>query len=636
MEGDEFIMSVGFKNITKCQIRGDISASDTTILLENTADYVPFISSPGDYVYAVLRDQQYKEIVKIDVAASSTYGLSVGRGQENTSARSWNRGSLFYQDLTADSLDILRQKEVFRTVTYNPNGIIAPAYAYEKIYQTGATACEKRWWKAITATHLVWMLIAGELCDGEMLLYPDDPGWDWDVPPAWEWPVIVYQVATPLIIPPGGTYTQSQSVEISCATSGATIYYTDDGSEPDDNSTEYAGAITVSDTFTTLKAIAYRADTVTSDINTEDYVLPPTFDIISRGYRTTFGQMANGELWGWGINTYGHLAQGDVTATKWTPIQVSGLTTWADLAGGQYSIYGIKDDGTLWVCGLNNHGQLGLGDTTDRHILTQVGTGTSWSKVFSSYWNVYAIKNDGSLWVWGWNAYSALGLGDTTERHSPVQLGVLTNYATASVTNDNILVIKTDGTLWGWGRNYGGELGLGDRNQRSTPTQISALTTWSKISIGAYKHSLALKTDGTMWAWGDNYYGTCGQGNSGAGTRYNYLTPTQIGALTTFKAISVNGSGACMATKTDGTLGSWGYGASGQLGHGNTTDYSVPTQIDTATDWDRPISGEWLSSHVLKTDKTLYAAGYYLDASLGLGVIGANVDVLTKITTIEI
>lgn len=125
MEGHEFIMTVGFKNITKCQIKSKISASDTTILLENTADYVPFISSPGDYVYAVLQDQYHKEIVKIDVSASSIYGLTVGRGQESTTARIWNRGSLFYQDLTADSLDLLRQKEVFRTLTYNPNGITA-------------------------------------------------------------------------------------------------------------------------------------------------------------------------------------------------------------------------------------------------------------------------------------------------------------------------------------------------------------------------------------------------------------------------------------------------------------------------------------------------------------------------------
>jgi len=626
-------MSVGFHNITKCQISSDISASDTTILLENIADYVPFTASPGDYVYAVLIGHGHSETVKIDVAASSTSGLSVARGQESTTARAWKRGTLFYQELTATALALLRQKEVFRTVTYNPNGITAPAYANEKIYQTGDDACEKRWWKSVDDTYLVWMLIAGTICDGEVWLPPAE--WDWGVPDGWEWPVIVYTVATPLLIPPGGTYTETQSVDISCATTGATIYYTDDGTEPDEDSTEYTGAVTVSDTFVTLKAIAYKANIVTSDIATEEYILPPKFDIVSRGYGPVVGQLENGELWGWGKNAYGGLNQGGVTATKYTPVQVSAETTWAALASGEYSIYAIKNDGTLWVCGRNDHGQLGLGDTTDRVVFTQVGVGTTWSKVFSNYWNVYAIKTDGSLWVWGYNAYSALGLGDNTERTSPTRLGALTDYSTLAVESNNVLCIKTDGTLWAWGRNYDGELGTGDRIAVTTPTQISALTTWSEVSIGNYGHSLALKTDGTIWAWGDNYYGECGQGNSGLATRYNYLVPTQVGILTSWAHIATNGTSGCFATTTGGVLGSWGYGVMGQLGHGNTTDYSIPSQVDISTDWDRPLSGGCLTSHVLKTDKTLYAAGYYLDGGLGLGEDVGDIDTFTQIRTVE-
>jgi len=622
-------MSVGFRNITKCQTREKISASDTTIRLENTADYVPFISSPGDYVYAVLRDKQYKEIVKIDVSASSVYGLSVARGHENTSARSWNRGSLFYQDLTADSLEVLRQKEVFRTVTYNPNGLTAPAYAYEKIYQTGATECEKRWWKSVNATNLVWVLIAGTICPNEIWYPPED--WDWEVPPDWEWPVIVYQVATPLLIPPGGTYTQNQSVDISCATSGATIYYTTDGTEPDETSTEYTAPVTVSGTFTTLKAIAYRANTVTSEVATEEYILPPKWDLIVMGRTTALGQIGNGELWGWGGNDSDCLTQ--VTGSPvFSPIQASALTAWTYLAVGFQCIFGIKSDGTLWARGDNVSGHLGVGDTTDRQNLTQVGTSTNWAKVFAMYLNAFAIKTDGSLWVWGRNNYSSLGLGDTNERHSPVQLGALTNYSVLDSVQQSTIAIKTDGTMWGWGRNQYGELGIGDQNQRTTPAQIGVAANWKNVAMGAWWNSLAIKTDGTLWAWGYEYYGC--QGNGVSGTNTFVTAPTQIGALTTWKDVGVNHKGACMATRTDGTLWAWGYGHAGQLGLGNDTTYSTPQQVDIATDWDYPVAGASVSTmHVAKTDKTLYATGGYGTGQLGLGEIGSSIDTLTQIRT---
>jgi len=626
-------MTVGFRNITKCQTKSKISASDTTIMLENTADYVPFISSPGDYVYAVLRDQQNKEIVKIDVSASSIYGLSVERGQENTSAKSWNRGTLFYQDLTAESLDILRQKEVFRTFTYNPNGIVAPAYANEKIYQTGATACEKRWWKSINATHLVWVLIAGTICDNEIWYPPED--WDWDVPPDWEWPVVVYQVAMPLMIPDGGVYTENQSVEISCATSGATIYYTTDGTEPDDNSTEYIGPVTISDVFTTLKAIAYRADTVTSDIATEEYILPPKFDVVDGQAVTVIGLQANGEMWGWGNDKLCLTQVSD--RIQWLPVQVEDLATWVDMAVGGQCVFGLKNDGTLWARGRNYHGSLGLGDTIDRSVFTQVGASTDWAKVFAYSTNTFAIKTNGTLWVWGRNQYSSLGLGDTDERHSPVQLGALTNYSSVAGNSSNTIVVKTDGTMWGWGRNYSANLGVGDKNSRTTPVQVGVATNWSEASLGAatFGSSLGLKTNGTLWAWGHQYYGSCGDGVSGVDTWV--LTPTQIGAVTTWKAIKINTIQSCLATRTDGTLWGWGRNWKSVLGFGDDTLRSTPAQVDGATNWDRPVTSSTSDTmHVLKTDKTIYASGYYSAGALGLGETGNSVNIFTQIREIEL
>jgi len=149
-------MSVGFRNKTKCQIKADITADETIILL-NPSDYPPFLQSLGDYIYGILRNSQHIEIIKIDVAASDEYGLSVTRAQEGTTNRAWNRGTVLYQDLTAETLDFLLQKAVFRTVTATPVGSLTPSYIGEKVYQsTGGPA----WWKSNGLANTDWKLIA--------------------------------------------------------------------------------------------------------------------------------------------------------------------------------------------------------------------------------------------------------------------------------------------------------------------------------------------------------------------------------------------------------------------------------------------------------------------------------------------
>lgn len=149
-------MSVGFKNKTKCQIKANIEADATTILLE-TSDYPPYLQSPGDYVYGVLRNSQNVEIIKIDVDSSSVYGLKVTRAQEGTTARAWSRGTSLYQELTAATLTLLLQKAVFRTVTATPVSSLTPSYIGEKVYQsTGGPA----WWKSTGLTNADWKQIA--------------------------------------------------------------------------------------------------------------------------------------------------------------------------------------------------------------------------------------------------------------------------------------------------------------------------------------------------------------------------------------------------------------------------------------------------------------------------------------------
>ena len=122
------------------------------------------------------------------------------------------------------------------------------------------------------------------------------------------------------------------------------------------------------------------------------------------------------------------------------------------------------------------------------------------------------------LWTWGNNDYGQLGHGNTTELSSPVQVGTdgwsLANVGTYSCKS--MAEIKSDGTLWMQGRNGNGQLGQGNTTDYSSPVQVGALTDWDLVSTSAYAtgHTLAVKTDGTLWAWGHNGSGQLGTGNT--------------------------------------------------------------------------------------------------------------------------
>jgi alpha-tubulin suppressor-like RCC1 family protein len=142
--------------------------------------------------------------------------------------------------------------------------------------------------------------------------------------------------------------------------------------------------------------------------------------------------------------------------------------------------------------------------------------------------------------------------------------------------------------MWSWGANTFGTLGLNNTTGYSSPKQVGALTTWSKLSYGNNLLVLAIKTNGTLWAWG---YG--GTGALGLGNTTTYSSPNQVGALTTWSTASSNfmGNGFTVATQTDGTLWSWGRNDVGQLGLGNLTNYSSPKQVGALTGWSAALAG---------------------------------------------
>ncbi len=290
---------------------------------------------------------------------------------------------------------------------------------------------------------------------------------------------------------------------------------------------------------------------------------------------------SDGTLWTWGNNTFGQLGIGpDDTYphAQHEPIRLGTDDDWVHIAAGYECSAAVKSDGTLWTWGRNKYGQLGLGDTADRDVPTQVGTDNDWHAVFlgGGGFGVHAlaIKNDGTLWAWGYDGWGQLGNGSASDSNAPIRIGTGSDWIHASVGKDFSLAIKSDGTLWGWGYNEFGQLGSDPTEDTmfDSPVKINADTDWATAEAGI-DHILAIKKNGTLWAWGNN---VCGQLGTLPIESERY-TPTEVGG-TNWCGISA-GNRDSFAIKSDGSLWSWGMNGIGQLGDGTTDNHCLPAEI---------------------------------------------------------
>lgn len=308
-------------------------------------------------------------------------------------------------------------------------------------------------------------------------------------------------------------------------------------------------------------------------------------------------------LYAWGPNTAGQLALGDVI-NRSSPVQVGSQTDWESISGTM----SIKTNKSLWAW----FSDVGDGTTNFRSNPVQVGTSTDWTVINGLGGPRIALKTNGTLWVWGDNSSGQLGQNNRISQSSPVQVGALTNWLFASGGGTSrCMAVKTDGTLWAWGYNGRGQLGLNDTVNRSSPVQVGALTDWLTTSCGLF-HTLAIKSNGTLWAWGKNTNGELGDN-----TTVDRLSPVQVGALTSWSRISA-ANYHNVASRTNGTLWTWGENNSGCLGLGtnNPDRKSSPTQVGALTDWSR-LAASQNTTLAIRTNGTLWSWGYNANGSLG-------------------
>lgn len=289
---------------------------------------------------------------------------------------------------------------------------------------------------------------------------------------------------------------------------------------------------------------------------------------------------------------------------------------WSNIGCRSAHTFGLMSNGTIWGWGRNNYGQLGLGDALKRNTPLLIGKLPEWLGVAAGTNHSIGLKINGTLWAWGANDFGQLGLGNSgiaTLRMFPSQVGTESNWLNISTGISHTLATKTNRTLWAWGQNKYGQLGLGYTNTRMTPTLIGNDSDWLKITCGD-NHNLAIKTNGTLWAWGKNNYGQLGDN-----TTTNRTTPKPIGTDSDWSIIAV-GANHTIACKTNGTIWAWGYNAYGQLGDGMTSNKTTPRAIGIQSDWSLVTAGDY-HTIALKTDKTLWVWGANDFGQLGLGHI---------------
>ena len=342
----------------------------------------------------------------------------------------------------------------------------------------------------------------------------------------------------------------------------------------------------------------------------------PRVRLTAAGGRHTVTVREDGSLWAWGGNDHGQLGDNTVTDRS-SPIKIGTAVNWATVAAGNRHTAAIRTDGSLWAWGGNEHGQLGNGGGGhgDRSLSpVRIGAATDWVSVAAGGNYTVAIRSDGTLWAWGENRFGQLGDGTVIDRSLPTRIGTATNWATVTVGGRHTVAIRRDGSLWAWGENRFGQLGDGPTANRNAPTRIGMGTYWAYVSAGG-SHTVAVRRDGSLWAWGANESSQLGNGGGGMGDMTR--VPVRIGIATTW-ASAAAGDRHTMAAQTDGSLWAWGWNGLGGLGDGTANNRGTPVRVGPTTTWAFVDAGE---GHTVAagTDGTLWAWGRNDIGQLGNG-----------------
>jgi alpha-tubulin suppressor-like RCC1 family protein len=308
----------------------------------------------------------------------------------------------------------------------------------------------------------------------------------------------------------------------------------------------------------------------------------------------------NSTAWAWGRGASGQLGD-NATATRSSPVSVvGGFTDWCQVAAGATHSLGVRTNGTAWAWGSANDGVLGDNTVVNKSSpVSVVGGFCDWCQISAGNCHSLGVRTNGTAWAWGFNGQGRLGDNTVSNRSSPVSVvGSFTDWCQVSAGGNHSLGVRTNGTAWAWGDNTLGKLGDNTVVSKSSPVSvIGGFTDWCQVSAGTY-HSVAVRQSGTAWAWGRNYRGVIGDN-----TCVNKSSPVSVvGGFTDWCQVSAGASPHSVAVRTNGTVWSWGSGSYGVTGNNDTTSRSSPVSVVGGfTDWCQVSAGMYFSLAIRST-----------------------------------
>jgi alpha-tubulin suppressor-like RCC1 family protein len=332
---------------------------------------------------------------------------------------------------------------------------------------------------------------------------------------------------------------------------------------------------------------------------------------IATGQNHTLAMMSNGTVRSWGLNNSGQLGVNDGTQRN-TPVSVFNMSTAVMIAAGLTHSSVIRSDSTVYCWGDGAYGQFG------RNILARSNTPVPMlnisTAVHISCGTFYTgvVLSNGSAFLTGYNRYGQLGVNDTVQRNTPVPALNISTATRIGCGENHTMVVLANGTIWGWGQNNNGQLGVNDTWQRNMPVQVWNISTAVNVACGQY-HTLALLSNSTMRAWGANSLGNLGLGN----TVIRQVVPATVVNLSNVTAIAASDNNS-LAIIADRRIFSWGGSVRGQLGTNITTQPNpVPVQvfnISTAI----AVSCDQTFAMALLSDNSVRMWGLNANGQLGL------------------
>lgn len=321
-----------------------------------------------------------------------------------------------------------------------------------------------------------------------------------------------------------------------------------------------------------------------------------------------------------------------VTSRDGAAASVSGVT---DLWGGAVESIALRADGTVWTWGWDDYGTLGNGhglpmndpgtqydSSVPAQVLGLNGAGhlSSIIAIAGGERHNAALDANGEVWTWGWNYFGQLGNGAyVANMNDPANMGTtpgkvpgFSSVKAIASRGYHTLALKNDGTVWAWGYNDSGRLGDGTDTDRHSPVQVTGLTGHGGVTAisGGGAVSAALMADHSVMAWGQNDYGAAGNGTTSTLGQWTPAAVSQASGLTNVKAIAT-GWEHMVALADDGTVWTWGHNDGGQLGNGRqgAQEYScVPLQVAGLSGVIGVSAGDG-STAILKADGTVWAWG---------------------------